>query len=140
MFDVCCALIFHQGKLLAVQRGANSDHSGQWEFPGGKIEAGETAVACIRREVGEELELRVDVEAYLFPQYHNYEFRQIRLYPFVCRAKQLQIKLNEHVNLCWVEVGELKMLDWQEADFRLIEKNEATILEWFGKNNDNGCE
>lgn len=140
MLEVCCALIFHGGKLLVVQRAAGSDHPGQWEFPGGKIEADETAVACIRREISEELEVAIQVEAYLFPQTHDYGFKQIRLHPFVCRASSLQFQLNEHDNLQWIGPDEWRLLDWQEADFELIERNEATISEWFGKNNDDGRE
>ena len=55
MIDVCCALIYHEGRLLAVQRHADTDHPNQWEFPGGKIETGETAFECIKREIKEEL-------------------------------------------------------------------------------------
>lgn len=135
MLEVCCALIFDNGKLLAVQRGVGSDHPGQWEFPGGKIDADETAVACIRREIEEELSVLIEVEAYLFPETHDYGFRQIRLHPFLCRLNGVQPKLNEHKDLCWLEVGDLSLLDWQTADLNLLDKNRRTISEWFRKNN-----
>lgn len=138
MLDVCCALIFHRGKLLAVQRGSGSAHPGQWEFPGGKIEPGETAVACIRREIAEELAVQPKLQAYLLLQEHDYGIKQIRLHPFVCVMKGIQLTLNEHENYCWLEPEELMALNWQEADRKLIQKNEDRILEWFRKNDDNG--
>lgn len=136
MLEVCCALIFDGEKLLAVQRGADSDHPSQWEFPGGKIEKGESAVACIRRELQEELSVSVEVEAYLLPQVYDYGFKKIRLHPFICRLNNDAFKLNEHVGLRWVEASNFIQLDWQAADFELIRKNEARILQRFRKNDD----
>jgi 8-oxo-dGTP diphosphatase len=60
MLKVSCAIIESQGKVLAAQRGPGMNLPGKWEFPGGKVEAGESAEACIRREIREELNLEIE--------------------------------------------------------------------------------
>ena len=138
MIDVCCALIFCGGRLLAVQRGKHSDHPDQWELPGGKIESGETAVACIRREIMEELELAIQPHGFLFPVQHDYGIKQIQLFPFVAEIKSNELNLQEHKNSRWLSPGGLYQPQWQEADLELLRLNEKSILNCFRENNDNG--
>jgi len=133
MIDVCCALIYYRGRLLAVQRHADTDHPDQWEFPGGKIEDGETAVECIRREIQEELGVSIRVEGFLFPVAHDYGIKQIKLFPFVCSLEHDKIDLSEHQNLVWLDAPDLSELDWQEADRLLIQLNRIDELHRFGK-------
>jgi 8-oxo-dGTP diphosphatase len=136
MIDVCCALIFHRGRLLAVQRHGNTDHPNQWEFPGGKIEPGETAVECIKREIQEELGISVWVKAFLFPVLHDYGTKQIKLFPFVCGMGSDPIVLHEHQKFAWLEVENLHSKDWQEADRLLIQLNCVSGLQWFWQDNE----
>lgn len=137
MLDVCCALIYREGCLLAVQRHADTDHPNQWEFPGGKVEPGESAVACIKREIQEELGVTVWVEAFLYPVTHDYGNKQIKLYPFVCSIQNANIDLYEHQQLVWLRHKDLDALDWQEADRELINLNHLCDLQRFWENDEN---
>lgn len=138
MLEVCCALVFHENRLLAVQRGVHSDHEGQWEFPGGKIESGESAVACIRREIAEELAIEIRVDGFLMPVSHDYGFKQIKLYPFVCSIQSGAIQLSEHEQMCWLQSPELESLDWQQADREIIRVNRGDLLLRLRENDENG--
>jgi len=138
MIDVCCALIFRDGRLLAVQRGKHSDHPDQWELPGGKIEPGETALACIRREIEEELNLEIVPHGFLFPVQHDYGIKQIQLFPFVAEIDSDELNLQEHQNARWLKAEELFKPHWQEADLELLRLNEKSILNCFRENDDNG--
>ena len=137
MIDVCCALIFRENRLLAVQRGLNSDHPGKWEFPGGKTEPGETAVRCIQREIAEELAVNIEVEAYLFPVCHDYGTKHIRLHLFICRISGGELLLAEHGALRWLTAGEMDEPDWLPPDRELLQLNRMSILERLGQNNKN---
>jgi len=123
MIDVSCAIIIYKNKLLAVQRGAKTDHPFQWEFPGGKVKPGETAEASIIREIQEELSIGVEVLDRLEYIEHDYKIKQIRLIPFICRIKSGMIQLKEHIDLRWILPGETDSLSWSEADRMLIQKN-----------------
>ncbi len=138
MLEVCCALIFKDGRLLAVQRSADSAHPGQWELPGGKIEEGESSVACIIREIKEELNVRIFVEGVLHPLVHKYPDKELRLIPFVAEIWGGEFRLNEHEAARWLTADELMELDWQEADLRLLRLNKAAILRRFGNNDEQG--
>ena len=119
--QVTCAIIVREGKVLAAQRSATMKHPLKWEFPGGKIEAGETAEACIVREIREELNVDVQVlstvPSHSFPPVHP----RIVLYPFVVEIRQGNIQLAEHVQVKWCGSGELKRLDWGGADVGIME-------------------
>jgi len=84
MIEVCCAIIVEGDKILATRRSHGMHLAGFWEFPGGKIEPGETAEACIIREIREELNIEIKVENRLLPVEHHYPEKSIRLMPFMC--------------------------------------------------------
>lgn len=88
----------------------------KWEFPGGKIEPGETPEACLKRELMEELELSVTIEGSLEPATHAYDGFTVTLYPFVCGTKSKEIVLREHAAFAWLTPSELTALDWADAD------------------------
>jgi 8-oxo-dGTP diphosphatase len=127
MIEVCCAIIVKESKILAVQRGPKSDHPWKWEFPGGKINPGETAEECIVREISEELRLRIEVENQLVSIEFDYGSKQIRLLPFVCKIISGEIILTEHVAKRWVDFEECESLNWSGADLELIVKNRESL-------------
>lgn len=137
MIDVCCAIIVNGSEILAVQRGPESRHPMKWEFPGGKINAGETAGQCIVREIREELCVKIQVLKYqLDPIEHDYGNHQIRLIPFLCIITSGEILLTEHIEMRWLNFNELNFVDWAEADLKLIGKNLEnlkTILQGSGR-------
>lgn len=125
--NVCCALILKESKILSVQRGPESSHPWKWEFPGGKINADETAVESIIREIEEELTVRIEVLNQLVPVEFDYGTKQIRLIPFVCEITSGDIILTEHIAKSWLSFDELDTIDWSGADRELILKNRESL-------------
>ena len=127
MIDVCCAIIVKDAKILAVQRGPESSHPWQWEFPGGKIHLDEHEEQCIVREIDEELSVEVDVLDRLQSIEFDYGTKQIRLIPFVCIIISGEIMLTEHLAQRWFSLEEWKSINWSGADYELILKNQEKL-------------
>lgn len=127
MLEVCCAIILKEDKVLAVQRGPESSHPFLWEFPGGKIQANETAIQCIIREIQEELKVEIEVLNEFSSVEYNYVTKQIHLIPFVCRIISGEIYLTEHLAKQWFTFKAWKSIDWAEADRQLIIENEDRL-------------
>lgn len=128
MIEVTCAIIINDSKILAVQRGQESSHPLEWEFPGGKIHPGETAEQCIVREISEELIIRIVVLNQLELVEYDYGSKQIRLIPFVCKIDSGEIVLTEHIAKRWIDITEWTELDWSGADQELIQKNQKFLF------------
>ena len=94
----------------------------KWEFPGGKIEPGESAEECLQREVTEELGVHVKVCLALSPHMHQYNTFSFTLYPFVCTIISGEITLREHAALIWLSPQELIVLNWADADIPVIDE------------------
>jgi len=118
---VTCAIIERDGLVLAAQRSAAMSLPLKWEFPGGKIDSGETAEECLKRELVEEMGVRVRVGDALPESTHRYPTFTVTLYPFVCSIEAGEIVLHEHAAVSWLPAGELHTLDWAEADLPVIE-------------------
>lgn len=117
MIDVTCAIIRNEGdEVLIVRKGEDSDHPLKWEFPGGKVSEGETLEECILREIKEELSMDIVIVAKLPDVKHDYGFRQIRLFPFICDTLEELPFLTEHIAYRWVQPNELSAVDFSEAD------------------------
>jgi 8-oxo-dGTP diphosphatase len=119
--DVTCAIIEENDQILVTQRGARMRMPFKWEFPGGKIEPGETAEECLVREIYEELGIKVQIKFRLPPASHSYPDFDIRLHPFVCRIAHGSIVPAEHHAVCWMDLEQLWMLDWTEADVAVVQ-------------------
>lgn len=118
---VTCAIIFHQGKVLAAQRSETMDLPGKWEFPGGKIEEGENPEECLIREIKEELAVEIKINQALSPCEHRYPTGKIiRLIPFTARLKSVDFQVLEHVQIAWLGKEELFSVDWAEADLPIV--------------------
>ena len=117
---VACALIERGGLVLAAQRSAAMNLPLKWEFPGGKLEAGESAEECLQRELVEEMGITIAVGRPLPLHTHSYETFTVTLYPFVCSMGSDAITLHEHAAIAWLPPGELQTLDWAEADWPVL--------------------
>jgi len=93
----------------------------KWEFPGGKIRAGEDPGDCLKREIREELGIEVDIAGKLSPSTHTYPDFIITLYPFICKAETSRYNLTEHAEAAWLHPDELFSLDWAEADLPVLD-------------------
>ncbi len=124
VLEVVCALIRKNGKVLAVQRSEAQDLSGYWEFPGGKVEAGETEEEALVREIREEL--RMDIRPLQRLQPHNWQDpdkpRVIRLIPYLCDTDDAEPTLVEHAGFRWLDKEELATMDWAPADVAVVEQ------------------
>jgi 8-oxo-dGTP diphosphatase len=118
---VTCAIIERDGLVLAAQRSDKMSMPPKWEFPGGKIDPGESPEECLRRELIEELSIQVGIEKSLPVSTHQYPMFAITLHPFICSLKTKEIILHEHADLAWLPPGELYSLDWAEADLPIVD-------------------
>lgn len=117
MIVVTCAVIRNEDmKVLIVQRGGKTDHPFKWEFPGGKLNKGETEEDCIVREIGEELSIDIVICGRLPEVVHDYGHKQIRLVPFICDTLADKPVLSEHVDYKWIDQDELLNYDYSDAD------------------------
>lgn len=122
MIQVTCAILIEDQRILAVRRSMSMSRPGKWEFPGGKLELGETAEECLIRELQEELAIRVEVIQPLTPAQFHYPDISIQLLPFLVKKLSGEIQLNEHEAYRWVSPSELFQLDWAEADIPIVEE------------------
>mgnify|MGYP006179008173 FL=1 len=119
---VTCAIIFHNNKTLVVQRSEKMKFPLKWEFPGGKIELGETEEDCILREIKEELDLEINLVSRLTPSKFQYPNLSIELIPFIAQLISGDINLAEHKKYLWLKKEELIDLDWAEADLPILKE------------------
>ena len=121
--EVAAALIRDDvGRYLITQRRRGSHLAGLWEFPGGKVEAGETPAACLRRELIEELSATFTVGALVETVRWEYPDRTVVLHFFDCRLKSGEITPREQQVMAWVEPERLAEHDFPPADRELIER------------------
>jgi len=120
LIEVSCAVIMDGDRVLVTQRSELMPHPFKWEFPGGKLKAGETPEGSIIREIREELGVEISVLQLLPSVKHSYSNSAIKLIPFVCTIKRGKIKLREHRSYRWVPRSELEEIDWLEADVEVV--------------------
>jgi 8-oxo-dGTP diphosphatase len=104
------------GLVMCAQRGDDGNLPGLWEFPGGKIEQGESKQAALVREIAEELGCTVEVGREVTTTTHEYEFGEVTLTTFYCRLVAGAPKLTEHASLKWLPPDELETIPRAPAD------------------------
>jgi 8-oxo-dGTP diphosphatase len=125
---VACAIIEELGgKVLVTQRSAAMALPLKWEFPGGKVELGESHEETITREIREELHIHISIAGKLPDFTHQYPDFNITLIPFVCRIERGEIKLTEHHTFRWVSPNNLLDLDWAGADIPVAQYYLTTL-------------
>lgn len=125
--NVVAAIIRDGDKIFATQRGYGEFKDG-WEFPGGKVEEGETPQEALKREIEEELETEIEVGDYLTTI--EYDYPKIHLSMKCYWAKIIEGKpvLLEHEAARWLSVDELDSIDWLPADITIIDKVRESVL------------
>jgi 8-oxo-dGTP diphosphatase len=114
------AVITRDGLVMCAQRGDDGNLPGLWEFPGGKIEQGESKQAALMREITEELGCTVEVGREVTTTTHEYEFGEVTLTTFYCRLMAGTPKLTEHASIKWLRPDELESIPWAPADIPAI--------------------
>ena len=123
---VVAAIIVEDGKVFATQRGYGEFKDG-WEFPGGKIELGESPQEALRREILEELDTEVAVGELIDTVEWDYPSFHLSMDCFVCSIVRGDLHLREHEAARWLTRGQLGDVDWLPADIRLIPKVAALL-------------
>ena len=122
LIDVTGAVILRNGTVFAARRGEGKALAGKWEFPGGKIEAGETPEASLARELKEELLVDATVGNHITITEYEYDFGIVRLSTFYCSLPaDAEPTLTEHAESRWVPIAELGSLDWAPADIPAVQ-------------------
>ena len=122
--EVVAAVIQNNNQILCVQRGPSKyDYvSRKYEFPGGKVEAGETKEQAIIREIKEELHIDIINPQFYLTVEHTYPDFAIVMHSFLCVTETQQLTLTEHIDAKWLKNSELELLDWAEADVPIVKK------------------
>lgn len=118
---VVAAVINCENKIFATQRGYGEFKDG-WEFPGGKIEAGETPQEALKREIMEELSVEIEVGEIIDTIEYDYPTFHLSMQCFICEIVSGNLVLKEHKAAKWLGKDELGIIEWLPADLALISK------------------
>lgn len=121
MIEVTAGVVQRSGLFLIARRAPGKSLEGYWEFPGGKVEIGETHEACLARELKEELDLDVTVGEYIGESVSGEGEKQIRLIAYAARTEQETITSNDHDLLKWISIYEFGDYNFAPADIPIIE-------------------
>lgn len=122
MLNVTAAIIQRDGKFLAARRKPGSHMAGFWEFPGGKIEKGESPEECLQRELREELGIETTVGPFFGESCFDYGTKQIRLLCYYVKYLSGNFVLSDHDEIRWLPASKLLHLDWAPADIPVVKK------------------
>lgn len=126
--NVVAAVIIKDGKVFATQRGYGEFKDG-WEFPGGKIEPGETPQQALVREIREELQTEIFVGRLLDTIEYDYPAFHLSMRCYVCTIVSGDLHLLEHEAARWLSASELRSVAWLPADITIIPQIEAVLAE-----------
>ena len=121
MIQVTAAVIRSGNRILLARRPSGSHLAGLWEFPGGKIEPGETPEQCLARERGEEFQVQAEVGAFVASSRFSYDHLEIELLAFEARLRPGTPALNSHEEIEWVPAANLLNYDLAPADIPIAQ-------------------
>lgn len=119
--EVVAAIIHRDGAYFATQRGYG-EFEGMWEFPGGKIEPGESRESALKREIQEELGIDITIDKFLCTTDYDYPSFHLTMHCYLCSVKSGEIKLLEHKSARWLTVELLDSVEWLPADKEMVDK------------------
>ena len=118
--EVVAAIIERDGQYFATQRGYG-EFKGGWEFPGGKIEAGESKEEALKREIREELDTQIEIKKHLCTVQYQYETFHLTMHCYICHIVSGELKLIEHQDAKWLSKETIDSVEWLPADIEVIE-------------------
>lgn len=118
--EVVCAIILKEGRVFATQRGYG-EFKDWWEFPGGKMELGETPEEALKREIREELSTEISTDERLCTVEYDYPKFHLTMHCYLCSLLTDALHLNEHEAARWLTNDELRSVKWLPADWEVIE-------------------
>ena len=119
--EVVAAIIHHDGAYFATQRGYG-EFEGMWEFPGGKIEPGESREDALKREIQEELGVDIYIKELLCTTEYDYPTFHLTMHCYLCSVASGEIELREHKSAQWLTAELLDSVEWLPADMDVIKK------------------
>jgi 8-oxo-dGTP diphosphatase len=119
--DVTAAIIVDKNKILSAKRSPGKHLAGHWEFPGGKIELGETAEQCLKRELREEFTIETEVGEFVAESIFDYGNKRIRLLAYKAKHFSGAFQPMDHDEIRWLPIEALDSLKWAPADIPIIE-------------------
>jgi 8-oxo-dGTP diphosphatase len=122
MISVTAAIIQKNGLILAARREPGIHLAGYWEFPGGKIEQGETPEQCLQRELMEEFSIQCEIGEFVCESIFDYGHKTIQLLGYFATHTGGTFQLTDHDKICWLPVKELLTLQWAPADIPLVNR------------------
>ena len=126
--EVVAAIIRKEDKIFATQRGYG-DFKDWWEFPGGKMEPGETPEEALVREIREELSTEISVDKFLCTVEYDYPAFHLTMHCYLCSLQTEALHLNEHEAAKWLVKDELDSVEWLPADVMVVEILKVKILD-----------
>ena len=117
--EVVAAIIRKGDRIFATQRGYG-EWKDWWEFPGGKVEPGETSEEALKREIREELDAEIAVDKYLTTIEWDYPKFHLTMHCYLCSLLSEALHLNEHEAARWLDKNDLDAVEWLPADYQLI--------------------
>ena len=124
--EVVAAIIRKRDKIFATQRGYG-EWKDWWEFPGGKMEAGETPEEALKREIREELSTEISVDEFLYTVDYDYPQFHLTMHCYLCSLMTDSLHLNEHEAAKWLSKDELGNVKWLPADVKVVEVIKSKI-------------
>ena len=119
--EVVAAIIRKDDKIFATQRGYGDFKDG-WEFPGGKIEPGESPEEALKREIWEELETKIEVGELITTVEYDYPKFHLTMHCYWCSVESGELTLKEHEAAKWLKLSEIDSVDWLPADRVVVEE------------------
>ena len=119
---VTAAILIIDDKLLIAQRKSGDKLPNKWEFPGGKVENGETPEECLKREMKEEFGIDVSVRGFVGESFYHYDHISIRLLAYRAFWNTGELKIREHQSIEWVTINQIGQFDFAPADIPFVEK------------------
>lgn len=120
MIEVVAAVIISNDKYFVAQRADKGELALKWEFPGGKIEQGETPQNALIRELNEELNIEVQVKGFITTIFHEYNSFYLKMHAYYAEIIDGSIFLNEHLNYKWLTKSQILELDLAAADIPIV--------------------
>ena len=117
--EVVAAVIEDGGRIFATQRGYG-EFKDMWEFPGGKMEAGESREEALRREIREELDTEIAVGKLLCTVEYDYPAFHLTMHCYLCSVVSGTLVLKEHESARWLSADGLESVDWLPADLQIL--------------------
>ena len=129
-YEVVCAVIIKDDLVFCCKRNGKGECAYKWEFPGGKIEPGETKEEALLREIKEELNSKIKINKYLTTINHEYNTFNLTMHVYICELISGNPELLVHTESTWCSKDELIKLDFAEADYKFLDKVKKFFDTW----------